>query len=143
MTVADNDANDASRQRLGSLIERLSDEQLGTPMANDWTVAAYLAHVAFFDRRALELARRFTTAEAVYASPVDVHVLNDALLPQWRLLDPRAAANDALAAAVAVDAALVALPDDVLRRNVELDGISLDRASHRVMHLNEIEPLFP
>jgi hypothetical protein len=142
MAGAHNEANDATRTQLGELVGRLSDAQLATPMENDWTVAAYLAHIAFFDRRALELTKRYPDAAAVYVSPMDVHVLNDALLPQWRLLDPRIAANDALAAAAEIDAAIAALPDDVVQRIIELEAISLSRAGHRTMHLNEIEPLF-
>jgi hypothetical protein len=142
VAVDDKQENETSRARMTALVGRLSDEQLATPMENDWTVSAYLAHIAFFDRRALELAGKFKTAADVYRSPMDVHVLNDALLPQWRLLDPRAAANDALAAAAAVDAAIAALPDDVIARIQELDSISLNRGTHRKTHLDEIEPLF-
>jgi hypothetical protein len=143
--VADNykRENETSRGRMKALATRLTDEQLATPMENDWTISAYLAHIAFFDRRALELAGKFKTAADVYESPLDVHVLNDALLPQWRLIEPRAAANDALAAAAAVDAAIAALPDDVVARIKEMDSISLNRGTHRKTHLDEIEPLFP
>ena len=52
-----NAENEASRQRLKALADRLTDAQLATPMENDWTVSAYLAHIAFFDRRALLLTR--------------------------------------------------------------------------------------
>lgn len=134
--------NETSRARMKALAARLTDEQLATPMANDWTVSAYLAHIAFFDRRALELAGKFKTAADVYESPLDVHILNDALLPQWRLIESRAAATDALAAAAAVDAAIAALPDDIVARIKETDAVSLNRATHRKTHLDEIEPLF-
>jgi hypothetical protein len=142
MTNGHNQENETSRARMKALVEGLTDEQLATPMENDWTVSAYLAHVAFFDRRALELAGKFKTAADVYESPLDVHVLNDALLPQWRLIEPRAAANDALAAAAAVDAAIAALPDDVVARIKEIGAIALNRGTHRKTHLDEIEPLF-
>jgi hypothetical protein len=137
-----NNLNSASRQRLCQTVERLSDAQLSTPMSNDWTPAAYLAHVAFFDRRALELARRFTSASEVRESPIDLHVTNDALLPQWRLIDPRAAANEAVAAAEATDAAIANLAPGIVERIQALDAFALNRAKHRDLHLDEIEELF-
>jgi hypothetical protein len=111
-------------------------------MSDGWTPAAYLVHIAFFDRRALELARRFTSAAEVRESPMDIHVLNDALLPQWRLIAPRVAANDALAAAEETDAALAALAPEIVDRVQALDAFSFDRARHRNLHLDEIEALF-
>ena len=111
-------------------------------MSNDWTPAAYLAHVAFFDRRALELARRFTSASEVRESPIDVHVINDALLPQWRLIGPRAAVQEAIAAAEATDAAIAGLAPDIVERVQALDAFTLNRANHRNLHLDEIEALF-
>jgi DinB superfamily len=135
--------NDASRKRMTDLLNRLSDAQLATPMENDWTPAAYLVHIAFFDRRALELAKRFKTAADVYEPALDVHVLNDALLPQWRLIDPRAAANEALAAAGEADAAIAALPDEIVNQIQLLEAFSLNRSGHRKTHLDEIEPMFP
>jgi hypothetical protein len=143
MTNAHVEENDRSRQRMSDLVNRLSDEQLATPMENDWTVAAYLVHIAFFDRRALELTKRFKTADDVRESPMDVHVLNDSLLPQWRLIPAREAANEAIAAATETDAAIAALPDEIVARVRALDAFSLDRSAHRKTHLDEIEPMFP
>jgi hypothetical protein len=37
--------NDTERERLRSLISRLSDDQLERPMPDGWTVAGMLAHV--------------------------------------------------------------------------------------------------
>ena len=45
--------NDAERERLRSLVTRLSDKELGRPMPAGWTVAAVLAHVGFWDARAI------------------------------------------------------------------------------------------
>lgn len=143
MTDTQIEENNRSRQRMQALAERLTDEQLATRMENDWTVAAYLVHIAFFDRRALELTKRFTTVDEVRESPLDVHVLNDALLPQWRLIPPRAAANEAIVAATETDAAIAALPDEIVARVRALDAFSLDRSAHRKTHLDEIEPMFP
>lgn len=45
--------NDAERERLRSLVTRMSDEELSRPMPEGWTVAAVLAHVGFWDARAI------------------------------------------------------------------------------------------
>jgi len=47
--------NDAERIRLRSLVARLSDADLARPMPAGWTVAAILAHLAFWDQRILVL----------------------------------------------------------------------------------------
>lgn len=45
--------NDAERDRLRSLVTRLSEEELSQPMLSGWTVAAVLAHLGFRDARAI------------------------------------------------------------------------------------------
>jgi hypothetical protein len=44
---------DAERERLGALIARLSDKDLSRPMPAGWTVAGVLAHIGFWDARAI------------------------------------------------------------------------------------------
>ena len=44
---------DAERERLRSLVARLSDKELSRPMPGGWTVSAVLAHIAFWDARAI------------------------------------------------------------------------------------------
>lgn len=141
MNSSHNQDNDASRKRLRALADRLSDEQLATPMDNGWTVSAYFAHLAFFDRRALELIKRFTQ-NSFYDSQIDIHVINDALLPQQRLIPARAAADDALAAAEDVDRAVASLSPDLARQIFDASPRTLQRSVHRTTHLDEIEPMF-
>src|SRR5712691_849879 len=45
--------NDAERERLRSLVTGLSDKELSRPMPGGWTVAAVLAHIGFWDARAI------------------------------------------------------------------------------------------
>jgi Mycothiol maleylpyruvate isomerase N-terminal domain len=45
--------NDAERARLRALVTRLNDADLARPMPTGWTIAAILAHLAFWDQRAL------------------------------------------------------------------------------------------
>ena len=47
--------NAAESEHLQALIRRLTDEQLARPLEAGWTVSAVLAHLAFWDQRALVL----------------------------------------------------------------------------------------
>jgi Mycothiol maleylpyruvate isomerase N-terminal domain len=44
--------NTAERARLEAVVGRLTDADLKRPLAAGWTVAAVLAHLAFWDQRA-------------------------------------------------------------------------------------------
>jgi hypothetical protein len=133
--------NADSRARLEALLNHLSDAQLARPLSEGWTIAAALAHVAFWDRRAWVLVRKLQ-AGPVADSPADVDpdVLNDALLPQWLLLPPRAVVAESRAAMLAVDSALEAAPDAVIER-VRSGDLEMDllRSNHRDEHVEEIE----
>jgi Mycothiol maleylpyruvate isomerase N-terminal domain len=133
---------DASRARLRALVERLSDDQLAQPLADGWTPAAELAHLAFWDRRASAILDRWAR-DGVTPSGADVDVINDALLPQWRLIPPRTAAADALAAAVEIDAKVASLSPDLAQAAREGTVLRLDRSHHRLDHLDALERLFP
>jgi len=51
--------NAQERERLRSLVGRLTDEELSLPLGNGWTVAVALAHLAFWDQRSLSLMRKW------------------------------------------------------------------------------------
>ncbi len=53
--------NTESRQRLASLVRRLSDEDLARTTDYGWTVAALLAHLAFWDHRMSVILTRWHT----------------------------------------------------------------------------------
>ncbi len=140
-TRPDPSRDEAERQRLVALVERLSDADLARPLDGGWTIAATLAHMAFYDRRAAVLFEKWRhRPPSAQDSPGDVDVLNEAALPQWRAIPPRAAANEAIAAAEAADRA-VASADPRLLEQVLAAGppISLVRAEHRAEHLDQIE----
>ncbi len=50
--------NAAEREHLTALVNRLTDEELSRPVEASWTVAGFLAHMAFWDRCALILLRK-------------------------------------------------------------------------------------
>jgi uncharacterized damage-inducible protein DinB len=135
-------ADNASRDRLRSLIERLSDAELAKPMPDGWTVAAVLAHMAFWDRRATVLVDRWTRERRgpePYELNDDVGQINDGAKPQWLALQPRAAAQEVLAAAEAADRAMAAASPDLIEQMYAASTVNPSRADHRTEHLDQIE----
>jgi len=128
---------DASRERLRRFVEVTSDEELARPIEGDWTAAALLAHTAFWDRRAAWLVRRCQQGHCG-PSPVNLDAVNESALPQWRLIPPRAAAQEALAAASEIDGLLPSLTAEQLVALRE-SKIRYDRSNHRNDHLDQIE----
>lgn len=135
--------NNAERERLKTLVARLSDEELSRPMAAGWTVASVLAHMAFWDARALALMNKWEGGIAPSKSdwePEDVDWLNDAAKPLCLALPPRTAAQLAVELAEETDRRVEALSDEMLARIMEVgQPFNLSRAEHRREHLDDIE----
>ena len=131
--------NKVERDHLRAVVARLSDAQLALPAgAHGWTVGGLLAHVAFWDRRAVVLMERWKKG-SLGSPPGDVDVVNDTIRPFLVALPPRRAAELALETAEAIDNEIDSLSVDMLER-VEANGQPrLDRASHRADHLEQIE----
>ena len=131
--------NARQRDRLNALVARLSDQDLRTPIDERWTIAVALAHLAFWDQRALALLRRWKGG-AVSPSPIDIDLTNESLLPLWSALSPRAAALLAVSAADAVDHELEIAPAALIAEIERLgERFRLFRSEHRKQHLDEIE----
>ncbi len=135
--------NDAERERLRALVTRLSEDELRRPMSADWTVAAVLAHIGFWDARAIFLldkwGRGVEPAPTDY-EPEDVDWINDAAKPLCLALAPRDAAQLALRLAEEADGKVEALSDEMLAK-IRAAGspFNLSRADHRREHLDDIE----
>jgi hypothetical protein len=135
--------NDVERERLRSLVTRLTDEELRRPMPAGWTVAAVLAHVGFWDARAIALLDRWgrgvDPSTADY-EPQDVHWVNDSAKPLCLALAPRDAAQLSLRLATEADGKVDLLSDEMLAK-VRAAGTPFDlsRANHRQEHLDDIE----
>jgi len=128
---------DASRERLRRFVETSSDDALSQHIEDDWTVSALLAHTAFWDRRAAWLVKK--CIEGSYEpSPASLDEVNDSALLQWRLVPPRAAAQEALDAAEAIDGLLAGLSAEQLAL-LDQHEIRYDRSRHRNEHLDQIE----
>ncbi len=137
--------NDESRRRLAAIAERVAAGDSALPVVGEWTPAAILCHLAFWDRlvearwlRARELGQSIPEATPAWMS----QLLNDAAAHAWLTLTPAQAAKLSGEAAEAVDA-LVADLTDAQVAELEAAGIGrmADRAHHRVKHLSALEGL--
>ena len=126
-------------ERLRSLVARLSDDELSTPLGTDWTIAIALAHLAFWDYRSLVLLRKWKLS-GIEITPIDIDVTNDSLLPTWRALSPRVAADLAVSAAEAIDGELANSSTDLISKIESLgEKFRLNRSIHRKIHIDQIE----
>jgi Mycothiol maleylpyruvate isomerase N-terminal domain len=131
--------NARERERLTLLVGRLTDAQLSLPLNGNWTIAVALAHLSFWDQRRVSLMRKWKSS-GVSPSPIDIEVTNECLLPLWRALPPRAAANLAVSAAEAIDRALEDASSDLISAIEKLGERScFYRSEHRKEHLDVIE----
>jgi hypothetical protein len=131
--------------RLRSLVSRLTDAELGSPVNEHWTVAGVLGHIAFWDGRALFLAGKLVDGTPFTSSdeePEDVDWINDSGRPLIHAVPPRQLADLAVRIAEETDAAVAALPPELAARTYPADPTSplnVVRAGHRAEHLDEIE----
>ena len=134
--------NDAERERLRTLAGQLTDEDLARPLPGGWTVAALLAHLAFWDRFVLARWRRHLHDGPPIVSLPDQaqDFVNEAGMEQWLALPRREAARQAVAAAEEVDRAIAQLPPEAVEAaHAKGSRRLLDRSAHRREHLDEIE----
>jgi hypothetical protein len=132
--------NARERERLKSLVGRLTDKELSIPLGDDWTIAAALAHLAFWDQRALVMLRNWKKSGVVEPSAIDIDVTNDSLLSTWLALPPRTAANLALSSAQEIDRELEQASSDLITKIEGLgEKFRLYRSIHRKLHVDEIE----
>ncbi|HVR89337.1 MAG TPA: DinB family protein [Candidatus Limnocylindria bacterium] len=136
---------DAERERLRSLVTRLTDEELRRPMPGGWTVAAVLAHAGFWDARAIYWLDKWgPDGEPSAHEPENVEAVNDSAKPLCLALPPRDAAQLALRLAEDADGKVKALSEAMLAKIRATGGppFNLSRAIHRKEHLDDIESAF-
>jgi hypothetical protein len=132
--------NTAEREHMAALMKHLTDEELSQPVGGSgWTVAGLLAHLAFWDRRALLLLRKWQ-AQGIGPSAMDIDIVNDTAREFLVALPVQTAVRLTLEAAEAIDAEVESLSAE-LRTEVETKGktVWLDRGAHRRNHLAQIE----
>lgn len=131
--------NDAERERMRALVERLTDDDLRRSVGHGgWTAAVALAHLAYWDRRAVDSLEQWQRT-GVWMSWDNADAVNDGMLPQWLAMPVREAAREALAAAEAIDQKVETVPPDLAEKALAQRPRSLIRALHRRDHLDEIE----
>lgn len=134
--------NTAQRHRIERIVTGTSDDDLGRPLGDGWTVAVALAHIAFWDRITQARWKAVLSGEPVGATsfPRDgIHWTNEAAMPQWRALPARTAAEDALRAADELDRLIAGLPAWAIEQGKAIRPGMLDRTGHRGQHLDRIE----
>lgn len=133
---------DVERERLRALVARLSDDELRRPMPAGWTLSGVLAHVAYWDARAIYFLNKWgPDGEPSVYEPEDTDSANESAKPLCLALPPRSAAQLALRLAEEADGKVRALSDGMLAR-IRAKGnppFNLSRGSHRKEHLDDIE----
>jgi hypothetical protein len=130
--------NAEEARRLKALAARISDAELAREIEGGWTVAVDFAHLAFWDRRLLAQIE-YWERHGITDSPYNADVFNDALLPIFLALPPRAAVQLAVESGGLVDQKLESLPDEFLAAMRSLPNPpNLDRGRHRREHLAQL-----
>jgi hypothetical protein len=139
--------NRPTTERLRALAGRVSDHDLARPLDPPWTASALFAHIAFWDRFVmarwkLAVASGSRAPDRMDDTPQDL--INDAALPGWLAIPPRAAVDECLAASEEIDRFLGSLETDVVTELVRDRRERLvDRSIHRGEHLAVLESMFP
>jgi hypothetical protein len=132
------DLNRASTQRIRTMAERLSDEEMQTPVGEHWTVAIVMAHLAFWDRRVLYVLDRTQSAGSLFVPQIDI-LVNDLSLPLWAAIPPREAARLAIETAEECDKRLEQFPPRLLEEIYAYNPRWVNRSLHRGEHLDEAD----
>jgi uncharacterized damage-inducible protein DinB len=134
--------NARSLERMRSLVDDLSEDELGRPVNEFWTVAGVLGHIAFWDARMLSLSDKLDRGVPFTASdtePEDVDWINDASRALIHAVPPGQLARLALQIAGDTDARVATLPPDRLWPQNPDSPLYAVRASHRGEHLDDID----
>jgi hypothetical protein len=131
--------NAASRGRLETVASGLREGDFTRDVGGGWTVAALLAHLAFWDRFVIERLTRWE-GSGFEAAVFDADVINDAALPGWRAIPGPAARQEVLAAAVQCDERVERVGDELAAAIIGAGRQRmLDRSLHREEHIARIE----
>jgi hypothetical protein len=134
--------NAGSLERMRSIVDDLTDNELRRPVNEYWTVAGVLGHIAFWDARILALCDKLDRGLPFADSdtePEDVDWINDASRALIHAVPPGESARLALQIAEDADARVATLPLDRLWPQNPDSPLYAVRASHRGEHLDDIE----
>jgi hypothetical protein len=130
--------NRASTNRIREMAERLSDEEMLTPVGEHWTVAIVMAHLAWWDRRVMYVLDMTEKDGKLFIPEIDIFV-NDLSLPLWAAIPPREAARIAIETAETLDKRLESYSPELLEEIYNYNKRWVIRALHRNEHLDEAD----
>ena len=130
--------NRASRERMRSLAESLTDEQMQTKVGEHWTVSIIYAHIAFWERRVMYVLDMTEKDGKLFVPQIDIFV-NDLSLPLWAVVPAREAVRIALENVEALDKRLENYPQVFLEELFNYNKRWVIRALHRNDHLDEAD----
>ena len=130
--------NRLSRERIRTLAERLTDEEMQTKVGEHWTVSIVFAHLAFWERRVMYVLDMTEKNEKVFAPEIDIFV-NDLSLPLWAAVPPREAARIAIETCATLDKRLEEYSPALLEEIYNYNKRWVVRALHRNEHLDEAD----
>lgn len=133
------DQNHESEIELVTFINKLSPEQLTTSMPAGWDVLSVLAHVVFWDIRALTLIEKWEKG-GINISEADTDIINEVTRPIFLALDPAKAVEMIVAYSEIINEKIDGLTPEFIEQ-IETEGknVNLNRAKHRRMHMDEIK----
>lgn len=131
--------NERSRSRLRALVARLTEDDLRRDVDDDWTVAMVLAHLAFWDGRAAQVAERWLRNSVPDEAPIDVQSANDGMKPLLAAVPPLEAARIALDATERIDALVARFTPEMVEAATTGGAMRGNRAPHRLEHIDQIE----
>jgi hypothetical protein len=132
------DQNRLSRERIRTLAERLSDEEMQTRVGEHWTVAIVFAHLAWWDRRVMYVLDMTEKDRKLFIPEIDIFV-NDLSLPLWAAVPPREAARIAMKTCETLDKRLEEYDPALLEEIYNYNKRWVIRALHRNEHLDEAD----
>jgi hypothetical protein len=134
--------NKRELERMRTLADGLSEQNLTLPVNEFWTVAAVFGHIAFWDARILVLADKVDRGEPFTESdtePEDVDWINDATRPLIHAVPPEELIRLSLRIAQETDDRVAALPPERMWPQDPNSPIYCLRAAHRGEHLDDVE----
>ncbi len=136
--------NAAATERLRALAAGLTTADFDRA-EDGWPLSAILCHLAFWDRRGrfvLEAWDRGEVAPRPDDDFYDSHVLNEALIAEWRAVPGVGAARLAVEAADAIDRVVAGLQPSTVDTVAALDELwRLRRHNHRLEHVEQMARL--
>lgn len=136
-------SNKRSRDRLVASIKNLNEESLRRKVNDEWTIAATLAHVAFWDQICVARWHAFDAGGALEDIPgKTIDLVNAGNLPAWLALPGSATVDLVTRSMEELDDRIANLSEDAVRA-AAAGGFMymLDRTRHRDEHSREIETI--